>query len=72
VTPGRKTNGIIVREIKIASMHPDKEHKEPWLATEFDIYVHNHFISPMVLPRDIKSGYVPLDALEKLSEGRED
>ena len=64
IVPRDKENCIIMREIKIASMHPDDEHEEPWLAIEFDMYIHNHCFSTIGLPRDIKTGYVPLSALE--------
>ncbi len=65
VMPIKKHNSIIIREMKIASMHPDKEHEKSWLAAEFDLYIHNYAFSTIGLPRDRKTGYVPLDSLEK-------
>lgn len=68
IVPRKKENCIIMREVKIASMHPDEEHDEPWLAVEFDMYVHNSCFSPIGLPRDVKTGYVPLSALKAAVE----
>jgi len=68
VIPHRKNDSIIVREIKIASMHADKKHEKPWLAIEFDLYVHSRCFTPMGLPRMLDTGYVPLDALRGIAE----
>lgn len=68
ILPLKRNDGIMVREMKIASMHADEFHIQPWLAVEFDVYVHNHMFSVLDLPRDLKTGYVPLDSLKKLAE----
>ena len=68
IMPKAKQDAIIVRDIKIASMHADEAHEKPWLAVEFDVYVHNHSFSTIGLPRDLRTGYVPLDTLKKLAK----
>lgn len=68
VMPKTKDDAVVIREVKIASMHADEEHQEPWLAVEFDVYVHNHSFSMRGLPRDLKTGYVSLEALEQLAK----
>ncbi len=68
ILPCNRHDSIIVREIKIASMHADEDHKKPWLAIEFDVYVHSRCFSPLGLPREVKTGYVPLKALQGIAE----
>jgi len=64
IVPRAKTNCMIMREIKLASMAPDEAHEIPWLAIEIDMWIHNTCFSTIGLPRDVKTGYVPLSALE--------
>jgi len=68
IVPRDKENCIIMREVKIASMGADEDHPEPWLAVEFDMWVHNLCFSTLGLPRDVKTGYVPLSYLRLAAE----
>lgn len=66
--PSNKKGNIAFKEMKLAAMSEDETHDKPWIAAEVDMYIHQSLISPMPLPHDNKTGYVPLEVLERILE----